>query len=208
MKKKLLALVINLIIMGIVLVLVVWGVFRGIDGFTRHGQAIPVPDVKGLSIAEANAVFKKHGLTSIVSDSTYVRDEVPGRILDYTPSVGSAVKQGRIIYLTINTKSVPLMLVPDVADNSSARQARARILSVGFKLTDDEYISGQKDWVYEVKYMNRVLSAGSKAPIGATLTLVVGDGTDELTKDTLDLGVDSLFMETEGDSEETESWFN
>lgn len=205
MKKKLLTLFINVIVMGIVLVLVIWGVFRGIDNFTRHGQAIEVPNVKGMSVAEAKAEFVKHGLVCVVSDSTYVKDQIPGKILDHSPAPGSAVKQGRIIYLTINTKSIPLMPVPDVADNSSARQARARILAVGFRLTDDEYISGQKDWVYEVKHMNRVLTPGSKAPQGAILTLVVGDGSDELTTDSISSDV---ILDPETPAVEEENWFN
>lgn len=191
--------------MGVILVLVVWGVFRGIDSFTRHGQAIAVPDVKGMSVAEAAAEFQKHGLVCIVSDSTYVKDQIPGKILDHSPAAGSAVKQGRIVYLTINTKNIPLMLVPDVADNSSARQARARMLAVGFKLTNDEYIAGQKDWVYEVKHMNRILTPGSKAPQGAILTLVVGNGGDELTPDSV--SIDSVLTPKAPDAED-ENWFN
>ena len=54
MKKKLLALVVNIIIMGVVLILIVFFAFKGIDKFTRHGEAILVPDVKGLSVAEAD----------------------------------------------------------------------------------------------------------------------------------------------------------
>ena len=40
------------------------------------------------------------------------------------------VKEGRIIYLTINAINIPLQAVPDVADNSSLRQAEARILAL------------------------------------------------------------------------------
>ncbi|WP_018109572.1 PASTA domain-containing protein [Bacteroides propionicifaciens] len=207
MKKKLLALVINIIVMGVVLVLIVYGVFQGIDKFTRHGEAIIVPDVKGLSVAEAESVFKRYGLNCLVSDSTYVRDEVPGRVLDYIPSVGKQVKKGRTIYLNINTKSVPLLPVPDVADNSSARQARARILSVGFKLTEDEYISGQKDWVYEVKYRGQILPISASAPVGATLTLVVGDGTTESDVDSLEVDLENTDGLTEKSTVD-ESWFN
>lgn len=209
MKKKLLALVVNIIIMGVVLILIVFFAFKGIDKFTRHGEAILVPDVKGLSVAEATSVFQRHGLTCAASDSTYVENEVPGRILDYNPSEGSKVKQGRIIYLTINTKHTPNIPVPDVADNSSARQARARILAAGFKLTEDEYISGQREWVYEVKKNGVVLPLGAKAPIGATLTLVVGDGTAE------PMGLDSLDIDFNGADSVApkkpsveESWFN
>lgn len=208
MRKKLLALLINLVAMGVVLVLIVFLTFKGLDKFTRHGQGITVPEVKGMTVAEAQQVFKRYGLTSVVSDSTYVKEEPAGCILDYTPSQGRRVKEGRIIYLTINTKSIPLRPIPDVADNSSVRQAHARMLAVGFKLTEDEYIPGQKDWVYEVKYKGMTMPTGSQAPDGAVLTLVVGDGTSEDDiVDSLHIELDLKTPELEKSSTE-EGWFD
>ena len=54
--------------------------------------------------------------------------------------------------MTINTLNTPLQEVPDVADNSSVRQAEARLLAAGFRLTNNDSIPGEKDWVYEVRY--------------------------------------------------------
>ena len=76
----------------------------------------------------------------------------------------------------INTIEVPQHIVPEVADISSLRQAEARILASGFKLAEIQYIPGEKDWVYGVKYKGRQLSIGEKVPTGAVLTLMVGDG--------------------------------
>ena len=57
-----------------------------------------------------------------------------------------------MVYLTINALDIPLQEVPDVADNSSVRQAEARLLAAGFRLTNNDSIPGEKDWVYAVKY--------------------------------------------------------
>ena len=100
-------------------------------------------------------LLRNHGLVCVVSDSNYVKNKPAGSILELTPSAGQKVKEGRTIYLTINTLDVPLRLVPDVADNSSVRQAQAKILAAGFKLSESELISGEKDWVYGVKYKGR-----------------------------------------------------
>ena len=121
-------------------------------------------------------MFRNRGLVCIVSDSSYVKTLPAGCILEYNPAAGQKVKEGRTIYLTINTIEVPLHIVPDVADNSSLRQAEARILASGFKLAEIQYIPGEKDWVYGVKYKGRQLSIGEKVPTGAVLTLMVGDG--------------------------------
>lgn len=166
----------NLLMMVVVVGGMLFGVLKWLDVYTRHGEAVLVPDVKGMGVAEAEKMFRNRGLTCVVSDSSYVKTLPAGCILDYTPAAGQKVKEGRTIYLTINTMSIPLRAVPDVADNSSLRQAEARILASGFKLAEIEYISGEKDWVYGVKYKGRELATGAKAPEGAVLTLVVGDG--------------------------------
>lgn len=198
---------VNLIAMIIVVAGLLFGTLKGLDIYTRHGEAVVVPDVKGMSVGEAERIFSNHSLTCVVSDSTYVKNLPAGCILEYNPSAGQKVKEGRIIYLTINTLNVPLQVVPDVADNSSLRQAEARILASGFKLAEIEYMSGERDWVYGVKYNGRLLTMGEKVPMGATLTLMVGDG-GALLRDSLN-GDSAVNAESTvaTDSAADESWF-
>lgn len=195
---------VNLIAMVVVIVGMVFGVLKGLNIYTRHGEAVVVPDVKGMTVSEAERMFRNHGLDCVVSDSSYVKALPAGCILEYTPVGGKKVKEGRIIYLTINTLNIPLQIVPDVADNSSLRQAEARILASGFKLAEIQYVTGEKDWVYGVKYKEHQLTTGDKIPSGAVLTLMVGNG-NEIQQDSLDVGatkkVDSA------DSITDESWF-
>ena len=162
----------NILAMAVVVVGLLFGVLKGLDIYPRHGEAVTVPDVKGMGVEEAEKMFRNRGLVCIVSDSSYVKTLPAGCILEYNPAAGQKVKEGRTIYLTINTIEVPLHIVPDVADNSSLRQAEARILASGFKLAEIQYIPGEKDWVYGVKYKGRQLSIGEKVPTGAVLTLM------------------------------------
>jgi hypothetical protein len=196
--------------MIVVVALLLFGTLKGIDIYTHHGEAVVVPDVKGMTVGEAGKVFGNRGLVCIVSDSTYVKDKPAGCILDYNPAAGQKVKEGRIIYLTINAVNIPLQEVPDVADNSSLRQAEARILASGFKLNDIRYIAGEKDWVYGVEYRERMLAMGEKVPMGATLTLVVGNGEKEVLEgDSLAVDEGAEIQETVGSGESAadESWF-
>lgn len=200
----------NIIAMVVVVALLLFGTLKGIDIYTRHGVAVIVPDVKGMTVAEAGKLFAGRGLSCVVSDSTYVKDKPAGCILDYNPSAGQKVKEGRVIYLTINVLSIPLQVVPDVADNSSLRQAEARILASGFKLNDIQYVAGEKDWVYGVKYQGRMLAIGEKVPVGATLTLMVGDGGGErLKSDSLsaDGAAETRVPVADESSAADESWF-
>jgi transmembrane PASTA-domain-containing protein len=195
----------NLIAMMAVVILLLFGVLKWLDVYTRHGEAVVVPDVKGMTVGEAEMLLRNHGLVCVVSDSNYVKNKPAGSILELNPSAGQKVKEGRTIYLTINTLDVPLRLVPDVADNSSVRQAQAKILAAGFKLSESELISGEKDWVYGVKYKGRQLNMGDKVPVGATLTLLVGDGETQVQDgDSLEIVEDAAGTT---DVSTDDSWF-
>lgn len=198
---------VNIIAMIGVVVALAFGVLKSLDVYTRHGEAVVVPDVKGMAVNEAERMFRNHGLTCIVSDSSYVKNKPAGIILDLKPSAGQKVKEGRTIYLTINTLDTPLRPVPDVADNSSVRQAQAKLMAAGFKLAENQMVSGEKDWVYGVKYQGRQLFAGDKAPTGATLTIMVGDGSasDTVHADSIGTVEDVATDEEVGATDD--SWF-
>lgn len=196
---------VNIIGMIVVVCIALFATLKGLDIYTRHGEAVVVPDIKGMQVEEAEMYLRNHGLTCLVSDSSYVKNKPAGSVLELTPAAGQKVKEGRTIYLTINTLDVPLRAVPDVADNSSVRQAQAKILASGFKLAENQVVNGEKDWVYGVKYKGRQLHTGEKIPAGATLTLMVGSGTGDTSLENDSTG------SAESDSEESattdESWF-
>lgn len=196
----------NIIAMIVVIIAVAFVALKSIDVYTRHGEAVVVPDVKGMKVGEAEKMFRNQGLQCVVSDSNYVKNKPAGIILDLSPAAGQKVKEGRIIYLTINTLDIPLRVVPDVADNSSVRQAQAKLLAAGFKLADNQMVTGEKDWVYGVKYKGRELRIGDKAPIGATLTLMVGDGAADhaFETDSVSLTVEDAAVE---EASADDSWF-
>ncbi len=199
----------NIIAMMVVVIGLVFGVLKWLDVHTRHGETVVVPDVKGMTVEEATGMFRNHGLQCVVSDTRYVKNEAAGVILDLKPEVGERVKEGRTIYLTVNTQEVPLRPVPDVADNSSLRQAEAKLQSAGFKLAKVQLVSGEKDWVYGVKYQGRQLAAGEKVPLGASLTLMVGDGAGSTEEE--DFGGEENEngkpVSSETSSSQDDSWF-
>lgn len=195
----------NLVAMVVVIVAAAFGTLQWLDSYTRHGEAVVVPDVKGMNLRVAENELDKQSLKSIVIDSSYVKGVAPGAILEQNPSGGSKVKSGRTVYLTINTDSAPKVAIPDIMDNSSLRQAEAKLRALGFKVTEPEYISGEKDWVYSIKYRGRNLKAGEKIPREAVLTLTVGNGNESLSKD-------STLIDSSGTVDDDkpvvdESWF-
>ena len=138
----------NIAAMIVIVAVMVFGVLKWIDVYTHHGESVLVPDVKGMSVEEATKMFRNHGLVCSVSDTRYVKDKAAGIVLELKPGAGEKVKEGRTVYLTVNTLDVPLRMIPDVADNSSLRQAQAKLLSAGFKLNQVQLVNGEKDFWY------------------------------------------------------------
>ena len=199
----------NIVAMIVVVVVMIFGVLKWMDVYTHHGETVVVPDVKGMTTEEAAKMFRNRGLVAVISDTKYVKDKAAGIILELKPGAGETVKEGRTVYLTVNTLDVPLRVIPDVADNSSLRQAQAKLLSAGFKLNEVQLVNGEKDWVYGVKYQGRQLTAGEKIPMGASLTLMVGDGAgDTVEEDSIDIDLDTEEpVASESSSTQDDSWF-
>ena len=181
----------NLIALAIATILAMGGLWFWMNDFTRHGVEVEVPNVKGKLVADAEYELGLAQLTPVRTDSAYNRNLPPGTVLEQLPASGSHVKEGREIYLTINSTQTPTLMMPDIADNCSLREAEARLKALGFKLAPNEYIEGDKDWVYSMKVNGHTAKSGERAPITAVLTLVVGNGVVEEEyngSDSLDYG--------------------
>ena len=155
----------NLGAMVLVLVLLCVGVKFGIDIYTHHGEAIRVPDIRYKNIDDATHILDDAGLEIVVTDTGYVRSLPADCILEQSPAFGELVKSGHIIYVTINSDHSPRITIPDVIDNSSLREAMAKLTAMGFKLGPPQYIPGEEDWVYGILVKGRHVVAGDKVSI-------------------------------------------
>ena len=163
--------------MALVVILLCVGVGIGLDYYTHHGEGIVVPDLKGMGYDKACRLLAERGLDIVVSDSGYSKQYPANSVLAQTPAFGQKVKQGRIVYVTINSPHSPTFAVPDIVDNSSVREAEARLQAMGFRLTAPLLIDGEKDWVYGILCQGRRISNGDRITMDYPLTLMVGKGT-------------------------------
>lgn len=166
----------NLLAMILVIVALCFGVKYGLEWYTHHGEGIKVPKVEGMSYEKAHALLESDGLQIVVSDSGYNKRLPADCILAQTPGPGSMVKSGHIIYVTVNSPSSPAFPIPDIVDNSSYREAEAKLMAMGFKLLPPKYVPGEKDWVYGIESRGRRVGTGDMISIGLPLTLLVGNG--------------------------------
>lgn len=167
----------NLFAMAVVIVLLCVAVKFGLDLYTHHGEGIAVPELKGMSYHKARLLLEEEGLNIIVSDSGYQKTMPADCILAQTPGGGTKVKAGHAIYVTVNSPSSPTFAIPDIVDNSSYREAEAKLMAMGFRLTEPQKVVGEKDWVYGIICRGRRVSNGDRVPIDYPLTLMIGTGS-------------------------------
>lgn len=169
----------NLLGMAVVITLLVVATFWGLNIYTHHGEEIAVPNVCGLSYDRAIERLEAVGLQAKVRDTGYVRSKPSGVILEQSFLPGHKVKSGRMVELTINSGLSPSIVMPDLADNSSLREAESRLRAIGFRFYSTQYMDGEKDWVYEIKADGRNVVSGQRVSIDSRITLVVGNGVTE-----------------------------
>ncbi len=196
MKKAGKIILVNIAAMAAIVIFILAGAMHWIKGYTMHGKYIQVPEICGMDEASAANVLGKAGLAYEISDVRFERAAKAGTIIEQNPESGSNVKEGRKIYLTVNSGNQPTKAVPDLAENSSLREAQSRLQALGFRLDETERIDGDMDWVYSIKYNGRDVAAGTQIPEGSTLTIVAGNGNmvlDLERSDETDLIDDSFF---------------
>ena len=157
------------------------GVKYGIDVYTHHGEAISVPNLTHKNFDDAKNVADHLKLKIEVVDTGYVKHLPAGCILEQSPGPGETVKAGHAIYVTINAGKSPTIKLPDVIDNSSLREAMAKLTAMGFKLTLPQFISGEKYWVYGILANGKPVSFGDRIPVDAKLTIQVGNGMRDMS---------------------------
>lgn len=167
----------NLLTMAVIVVLLCFGVKYGLEIYTHHGEGIVVPQVKGMTYSKARMLLEEDGLTIMVTDSGYNKTLPADYILAQTPGYGTKVKSGHTVYVTVNSPSSPTVVVPDIVDNSSVREAEAKLMAMGFRLLPAKRVSGERDWVYGIICRGRRVSNGDRISIDYPLTLLVGDGS-------------------------------
>ncbi|MDR1258723.1 MAG: PASTA domain-containing protein [Tannerellaceae bacterium] len=188
----------HLLLVALVSCLIIYVTLKWLDVYTLHNEAVIVPDVRGLQIEEASRHLSANGLRYNVIDSVFSRNVRPGAIVELLPAVGSKVKEGRIIFITVNAISSQMAAIPGVMD-LSFRQAYALLKARGFESVEIEYISGEyKDLAVGVELRGRFLEEGEMVQLTAPLVLKVSNGQME------EMDVESSHPGLNGDAE---TWF-
>jgi len=169
----------HLLAMFLVAISLLVTLLYGLSAYTRHGEGIEIPNLYGQPVDDAKELLAKQGIIVAVNDTGYNKRVAAGCILTQSPGANSKVKQGRTIFVTINSTSSPMIRIPDIIDNSSYREAQARLTAIGFQVLEPQFVDGERDWVYGVKANGKSLQSGDMIPAETALTLIIGRGSRE-----------------------------
>ncbi len=170
------AFLINIAIAIVLLIAVYFAVVLGLDSYTNHNQAIAVPDFKGLTLEEVEKIATEKNLVVEIMDSVYTNNVEKGAIYSQLPEAEFKVKEGRIIYLTINAMLPESVQMPDLV-GGSLRQAKSDIETYGLEIGNLRYVPDiATNSVLKQIYNGKEIKSGELIEIGSTIDLVLGKG--------------------------------
>jgi beta-lactam-binding protein with PASTA domain len=187
--------VVNILLAVVLLILGMYATLGLLEKVTLHGQTIKVPDLKSYSLDEVDEALSTLSLDYRVIDSSAYSTRFPKRsVVKQDPTSGSEVKEGRVIYLTVNPSGFRSMQVPKLIGKTS-REAVSYLKSIGFKVGKFEYRPDiGKNVVLDLKYKGEILDTLATLPKQSVIDLVLGAGirnektfTPNLAGDNLDV---------------------
>ena len=156
---------------GIILILIIW-----LNIYTRHGQSRPTPEIRGLTIREAEHVAGRNRMKLQIIDSVYTTIVPRGCVAEQTPLPGHRVKKGRTIQATINAFNPEMVAVPDLV-GLPRRQALSIIETAGLQVGQLNYVPDLTvDFVLKQTIHGREVAPGDSVQKGMVVDLVLGRG--------------------------------
>jgi beta-lactam-binding protein with PASTA domain len=144
------------------------------DMYTLHDSSAKVPDFKGLYIKDLDKFVEGHALNYEIIDSVYNSDKPKGTVLEQEPLPGSTVKEGRVVYLTVNAMLNQQVKMPNLV-NLSLRQASSLLETYGLKTGALRYVEGLPPVMHQL-YKGRDIAPGTMLDKGSAIDLVLGKG--------------------------------
>lgn len=150
--------------------------------YTHHGQAIMVPDLRGLTEEEVADVTSSRDLRFEIVDSVYSQEMPRGTVIKQNPSARSKVKKSRRVFLTMNAVNPEMVVMPQLV-GLSIRQARLALQNAGLILGEIKY---RPDYavnnVLQQMHADSVINEGSSIRKGDVIDLVLGMVSSKTTR--------------------------
>jgi|SRR6218665_261433 len=144
---------------------------------TDHGNEITVPDLSKLSELQVEEKLDEINLEYVLLDSVDFRKGYPKHsVVEQDPIAGAKVKEGRKIYIKINSSGFTTVRIPNLIEKTY-RQAVPTLKALGLEegtITYKPYLG--RDMVLEMRFNGKKLNPGDKVFKSSKIDLVLGDG--------------------------------
>jgi beta-lactam-binding protein with PASTA domain len=165
-------------LIGISIILVLGYLFMHWLTFTTdHGHEITVPDLRKLSEQEVEDKLDELNLEYVLLDTVDYNPGFPKfSVVEQDPTAGSKVKEGRKIYIKINSGTFVMVKIPNLIEKTY-RQAVPTLKALGLQegsIIYKPYLG--KDMVLEMQLNGKKLKPGDQVLKSSKIDLVLGDG--------------------------------
>lgn len=144
--------------------------------FGGDSEDIPVPDLKGKTVEEAQAELEELGLVLQEGEQVYSPDQEEGKITSQMPSEGTVVTKGQTITVNVS-KGKKDGVVPSILDKDY-KEAEAYLAEFGFQLGEIKTVNSPKP---KGIILSQTPGAGQKAASGTRIDIEISDGAGKET---------------------------
>ncbi len=151
---------------------------------TDHGNEITVPDLRKLTEEQVEEKLDELDLDYVLLDSVDYRGDYPKySVVQQDPIPGAKVKEGRKVYIKINSSGFSSVKVPNLIEKTY-REALPTLRALGLEEGTITYIPNLgKDMVLEMRYKGRNIKPGDRVLKSSKIDLVLGDGKASYEED-------------------------
>ncbi|WP_341655316.1 PASTA domain-containing protein [Blattabacterium cuenoti] len=168
--------IINFLVSILILYKITQLSLKWIDVYTKHGSYVVVPDLIGFTLPKSMLILKKLGLKYDIDTSRYDPNFRINQIISFSPEAGDHVKEGRYVYIQVNSKSSQSVL-PNVI-NKEKKIAIKLLHASHISVKEIRYINDRrKDTVLKVLYQNKSIQFGYRFSFNPDgIILIIGKG--------------------------------
>jgi eukaryotic-like serine/threonine-protein kinase len=142
---------------------------------THHGEQVQIPSLKGKTVEQAVDELRRLNF-EVTVDSSFEPLAKPLTVLKQVPDIGSMVKTGRTVMITVNSvtpQRVPMPNLVGLSYMSGEMLLKNNKMLVG----DTTYVPDiAKGAILQQKYKGQIVRSGELVPQGSKIDLVIGNG--------------------------------
>lgn len=164
----------------LLILLLVFGISRFLAMYTHHDEKIPVPMLYGLGVPEVENLLDEIGLRYEIRDSLFDESKPRNSVIQQDPDTGEFVKEGRVIYVSINSSEIPKIKMPDL-ELKNIHQAIMILESLGLKvgrIDTAKHIA--EDAVLDWRLNGKQVRPNTEIGQGSVIDLTIADGGDDM----------------------------